>query len=195
MTALDWTAYTTALYTERLELTCMTLPMVEAVLEGDRARAETLAGAKLPDAWPGRSLVERAFGSPLERLRRDPESALWGARLMIPRSGERMVIGSVVLNGRPDAQGTVEIGYGVESGSQGKGYATEASRAVLHWALTQATVQRVTATTTPWHKASLGVIRRLDMRLAGSLDHPLLGELLVFERTRSERASFADVHV
>ncbi|WP_437964965.1 GNAT family N-acetyltransferase [Sorangium sp. So ce260] len=173
------------LTTERLDLTPVSLPLLEAVIRGDRLEAEAISGARFPDAWPGRALVERAFSSPLDRLREDPEAFLWGTRLMVTRGQEeRVVVGSVVLNGRPDATGTVEIGYGVEGRSQGQGYATEGSRAVLHWTLQQASVRRVIATTPAWHRASLRVIEKLGMRRAGTLDHDLLGELLVFERFR-----------
>ncbi|AUX24827.1 hypothetical protein SOCEGT47_053670 [Sorangium cellulosum] len=173
------------LTTERLELTPVSLSLLEAVIHGDRLEAEALSGARFPDAWPGRALVERAFSSPLDRLREDPEAFLWGTRLMVTRElGARVVVGSVVLNGRPDPTGTVEIGYGVEGKSQGQGYATEGSRAVLHWALQQPVVRRVIATTPAWHRASLRVIEKLGMRPAGTFEHDLLGELLVFERFR-----------
>src|SRR4051812_10762508 len=130
------------LYTDRLELLPITLEMVEAVMEGRRDDAESLAGVRFPDEWPGRALVERAFACPLGRLRDDPASYLWGGRLLVARAsatlnGERVVVGSVVLDGKPDASGTVEIGYGIEARSQGMGYATEGTRAVVEWALAQ----------------------------------------------------------
>jgi len=164
----------------------VTLEAVEAILAGDRARAERIAGAKLPDSWPGRALIERAFGSPHERLRRDPASCVWSTRLLIPKDGENVVVGSVVLNGPPDASGSVGIGYGVESQSQGKGFATEGARAVMDWALQQSSVRRVTATTLPWHAASLRVIHKLGMSFCENVDHELLGELAVYERLRPE---------
>jgi [ribosomal protein S5]-alanine N-acetyltransferase len=174
------------LTTDRLELTPVTLAMLEAVIRGDRLEAEALSGAQFPEAWPGRALVERAFSSPLDRLRDDPQAFLWGTRLMLTREERgRVVVGSVVLNGQPDATGTVEIGYGVEGKSQGMGYATEGSRAVLQWALDQPSVRRVIATTPSWHRASLRVIEKLGMQPAGTLDHEMLGELLVFERCRA----------
>jgi [ribosomal protein S5]-alanine N-acetyltransferase len=176
------------LYTDRLELLPITLPMVEAVLDGRRDDAEALAGVRFPAAWPGRALVERAFACPLARLRDDPASYLWGGRLLVARaspSGDRarVVVGSVVLDGKPDASGTVEIGYGIEAGSQGKGYATEGTRAVVDWALAQADVERVTAATLAWHAASRRVIEKIGMREAGTRPHDLFGDLLVYEKT------------
>jgi hypothetical protein len=116
-----------SLFTPRLELTSVTLALVEAVLKGDRAEAERAAGARLPDAWPGRALIERAFTVSLERIRADPEARLWGDRLMLSLidpavpSAERRVLGSVIFHGQPDEEGIVEVGYGVEEGQQGRG--------------------------------------------------------------------------
>lgn len=73
------------LWTERLLLEPVTLELVEAVMRGDRAATETAARAQLPLAWPGPSLVERAFAAALERIRADPATRLWGDRLLILR--------------------------------------------------------------------------------------------------------------
>ena len=48
------------LTTERLLLEPITLPLVEAMLAGDRRAAEAAANAQLPELWPGAALVERA---------------------------------------------------------------------------------------------------------------------------------------
>jgi ribosomal-protein-alanine N-acetyltransferase len=168
------------IYTPRLELVPMTLPMVEAVMLGDRARAEAVANARLPAAWPGSVLVERAFSTSLEAIRADPEKRLWGDRLLVSRDGERNVIGSVVFHGRPD-DGVAEVGYGVEERSQGLGLATEGTRACVEWALSQPGVLAVTATTFPWHRASIRVIEKLGMRKCDTRDHEILGEMWIFE--------------
>ncbi len=171
------------LYTARLELVPITLPMVEAVMQGDRALAESIAGAQLPASWPGETLIARAFTASLEAIRADPEKRLWGDRLMIPRDS-RQVLGSVIFHGRPDEDGIAEVGYGVEEASQGQGYGTEGTRACVEWALEQPGVRAVTATTFPWHRASLRVIEKLGMRLCGAREHELLGEMHIYEVRR-----------
>ena len=172
--------------TERLVLVPITLAMVEAVMAGDRRRAEELAKARLPDAWPGSELIHRGFGASLDEIRADERTRLWGDRLLIPREGEPRVIGSVVFHGRPGSDGIAEVGYGVEEGSRGFGLATEGTRACVRWALTQPGVHTVTATTFPWHAASLRVIEKLGMQLCDSRDHELFGELLVFKTTLAD---------
>jgi RimJ/RimL family protein N-acetyltransferase len=169
-----------AMRTERLELVPVTLDVVEAILAGDRAGAEAAAGAALPAAWPNDELIARAFPVSLSAIRADPERRLWGDTLLLSRDLPRRVIGSVIFHGRPDDDGVAEVGYGVEERSQSLGFATEGTRACVAWALAQPGVRAVTATTFPWHRASLRVIEKLGMRLVGSREHEVLGELLVF---------------
>jgi RimJ/RimL family protein N-acetyltransferase len=170
--------------TPRLELVPMTLALVEAIILGRRDDAEAVLEARLPDAWPGRALVERAFTASLERIRADPEVRLWGDRVMIAREGPRRVIGSVVFHGAPDEEGAVEVAYGVEQESQQLGYATEATGASVEWALVQPGVRVVRATTPTWHAASRRVLEKCGFRLVGSREGDLIGELLEFERSR-----------
>ena len=179
---LPWGTNMTILVTPRLELVPITLAIAEAVMLGRRADAEALANARLPPAWPNRALIERAFTASLERMREDPARRLWGDRLMLSRDGERRVLGSVVFHGAPGEDGIVEIAYGVEDGSQGQGYATEATRASVPWALAQPGVRAVQATTFAWHRASTRVIEKLEMRPIGTRDHDIMGEMLVYER-------------
>jgi RimJ/RimL family protein N-acetyltransferase len=168
------------LHTERLILEPISLPLVEAVLAGNRRRAEELAKARFPSEWPGPAVIERAFKAYPDAIRADPECRLWGDRLMITNQGERSVIGSVIFHGRPH-DGIAEVGYGVERGSQGQGLATEGTRACVAWALQQPGIHTVRATTFTWHRASVRVLEKIGMCAVGSEEHELLGEMLVFE--------------
>ena len=175
-----------ALVTSRLILEPITLALVEAVFRADRAALEEIARAKIPAAWPGRVLVERAFSASLEAIRNDPETRLWGDRLMITREGdERLVIGSIIFHGKPDERGIAEIGYGVEERWQGKGVATEGTCAAVEWALAQPGVIVVTATTPPWHAASVRVLEKSGLVKIGTEEHETFGEVLRFERRRA----------
>jgi RimJ/RimL family protein N-acetyltransferase len=171
------------LQTERLDLLPMTLDHVEAVLHERRDVLSNLTGASLPIGWPGRDVVTRAYGT-IDRIRLAPDDRLWGDRLVVARDGPRRVVGSVVFHGRPDAEGRIEIAYGIEPGSRGRGYAIEATRACVEWAFAQPEVRVITATTTPWADASKHVLEKLGMTTVGTRDHELLGELVLWARTR-----------
>jgi RimJ/RimL family protein N-acetyltransferase len=190
-----------ALVTARLRLVPFTLEMVEGVMGHDRARAEAaldvtlralgyddVACARFPDEWPNEDLVGRAFPFSLAAIRRAPDIRLWGDSLVLPRAdlpnaGPPRVLGSVVFKGRP-TDGIAEVGYGIEDSSRGQGFAAEATAACVEWALAEAGITAVQATTFPWHTASLGVIKKIGMTPCGTRDHALFGELLVFERRR-----------
>jgi ribosomal-protein-alanine N-acetyltransferase len=62
---------------------------------------------------------------------------------------------------------TPEFGlfYAFSPAFQRKGYATEAARALVDYAFTQLHVQRIVATTTHDNAASMGVMRKLGMRI------------------------------
>jgi RimJ/RimL family protein N-acetyltransferase len=171
-----------ALLTERLRLIPITLEAIEAVLDHDKRRAEQLVGARFPRGWPDDPLLDVGFPYSRSAIRASPETRLWGDSLLVLRDEPR-VVGSVVFHGRP-SDGVAEIGYSIEEGSRGNGLATEATRACVDWALTQADIAAVHATTFPWHTASLGVIRNLGMCQIATREHDTLGELLVFERRR-----------
>ena len=170
-----------SLVTDRLRLVPITLPLVEAVVRGDRAAAEAVAGARWPDAWPNEDLIARAFPFSLDAIRAAPDVRLWGDSLVLPKDDPPRIIGSVVFHGEP-ADGIAEVGYGIEEGSRGVGLATEATLACVEWALGQPGITAVRATTFPWHVASLAVIRKCGMAACGTRPHDLFGDLLVFER-------------
>lgn len=174
-----------ALVTPRLLLEPITLAQVEACFASDRYALEDLARAEVPAAWPGRALVERAFCASLEAIRADPATRLWGDRLIITIENERrMLVGSVIFHGRP-ADGIAEVGYGVEERWQKNGFASEATRACVEWALAQEGILGVTATTPPWHAASIRVLERAGLVRLGMEEHESLGEVLRFERRRT----------
>lgn len=178
--------------TPRLTLEPITLDLVEAVFRQDRERLEAIVRAKIPAAWPGRALVERAFSASLDAIRSDPDVRLWGDRLIItrpeahaPHTAERLVIGSVIFHGAPGAEGVAEIGYGVEESWQSRGIATEATKAAVTWALAQPGVRKVAATTLPWHTASIRVLEKSGLTRIGIEEHDALGEVLRFETVTS----------
>jgi ribosomal-protein-alanine N-acetyltransferase len=84
----------------------------------------------------------------------------------------------------PTGDGVAELAYGVEDGSQGRGYATEAVSACVAWALQQPGVRAVRATTFGWHRPSLRVIEKVGMTRVGLREHETMGELIVFETRR-----------
>jgi RimJ/RimL family protein N-acetyltransferase len=64
----------------------------------------------------------------------------------------------------------VTVGYGLAPGARGRGYATEALRAVVAWALARPEVVAVEADTTHANLPSQRVMERAGMRLYDKSD-------------------------
>ena len=171
-----------ALVTDRLRLVPITLDAIIAVLDHDKARAEALVGAAFPSSWPSDELLVSGFPYARDAIKADPDTRLWGDSLILLKDDPK-VIGSVVFHGHP-ADGVAEVGYSIEESYRKNGYAVEATAACIDWALAQAGIEAVQATTFEWHLASLGVIRGIGMKQVAVRDHDTLGALLVFERRR-----------
>lgn len=171
-----------ALETERLRLIPITVDAIIAVLDHDKPRAEAIVGAAFPASWPSDELLVSGFPYSRDAIRANPGVRLWGDSLVLLKHEPR-VIGSVVFHGYP-TDGVAEVGYAIEQSYRDRGYAKEATRACVEWALAQPGVEAVQATTFEWHTASLGVIRGVGMMQVASRDHDTLGSLLVFERRR-----------
>jgi ribosomal-protein-alanine N-acetyltransferase len=166
--------------TNRLLMVPITVDIVEAVLQGRRTETEALIGARMPSAWPGRALVERAFLARLDQIRANPDHRLWGDRVAITRDSEPRVIGSVIFHGGPDHQGAVEVAYGIEEDSQRQGFGHEAVYAAVAWAFGQPQVELVRASTFTWHAPSRRILEKIGFSVVGTTND-ILGEMLEYE--------------
>jgi RimJ/RimL family protein N-acetyltransferase len=83
-------------------------------------------------------------------------------------------------NGPPDERGSVEIGYTVVADRRGRGYATEAVRALVVRAFERGAT-RVLAYTRPDNLASIAVLTKCRFRPSAVTERP---EMLGFERLR-----------
>lgn len=101
--------------------------------------------------------MKQAYGEMLEAMRKLPGREEWGSYWKICLvSGAQM--GGLCFKGAPDAEGSVEIGCGIDEAHRGKGYATEAVRGVIKWASEQDGVRCVTAQTDEDNDASRKVL-------------------------------------
>lgn len=75
----------------------------------------------------------------------------------------------------------VGLGYVIARLHQGKGYATEATRAIIHWAFQQPTIYRVNASTDIENVASQTVLEKAGMTCEGLLRkyivHPNISDI------------------
>jgi RimJ/RimL family protein N-acetyltransferase len=86
----------------------------------------------------------------------------WGHWQVVERSSG-LVIGGIGFLA-PPAAGAVEIGYGIVPSHQGRGYATDAVRAIVRWASAQRSVTEIVAGTDGDNLASQRVLEKVGFR-------------------------------
>lgn len=145
----------------RLETTEAVLARVAAMSPTDRAEVSPqwlaqLRAAPLPTPWThGVALVERATGA---------------------------VVGSAGFKGPPDADGVVEVAYGLAPAYQGRGYAREALAALSEYALGVAGARCMRAHTRPDNAASARVLAACGFAAVGEVLDPEDGLVQRWER-------------
>ena len=104
----------------------------------------------------------------------------FGFALVHVESG--LVIGNAGFTGPPDAEGMVEIAYGVVPDFQGRGYATEAADALVAWAAKNGRVAIARAHTLPERNASTRVLEKCGFKYVGELMDPTDGLIWRWEK-------------
>ena len=145
----------TEIQTERLKLVPMTLEETRAMVE----RMEPSVRAQLSPDW-------------LARLERATEPDVWWHGFSVVERGENLRVGSCGFKGPADSNGMVEIAYGVDPEHRGRGYATEAARALVKFALGFNEVRLVRAHTLPEANASTQVLTKCGFRNVGEVIDP-----------------------
>ncbi|MER7919372.1 MULTISPECIES: GNAT family N-acetyltransferase [unclassified Streptomyces] len=90
------------------------------------------------------------------------------------RAEDGRAVGALGFHGAPDEDGRVEIGYNLVEDVRGRGYATEALRALANWALARDDVRTLYARAQRTNTASQGVLIRAGFAPAGAIDDRLL---------------------
>ena len=132
------------------------------MIRGDTENAGRLAGATFPPGWPERVEAREGLSWHLRHLVGDAAQHAWRIRVIVERDSG-IVVGSINLKGPPDAHGDVEVGWGVNDDRQRRGYALEATTAVLTWAAAQPGVRRFSATIPVANVPSQELAKKLGM--------------------------------
>jgi len=106
-------------------------------------------------------------------------------RLFCHRS-QRLIVGSGCFKGAP-VEGVVEIGYGIATACEGKGYASAAVAGLVEEAFSHIDVDAVLAETSVHNPASQRVLEKNRFHRIGERDDPEDGPLTRWRRDRSVR--------
>jgi RimJ/RimL family protein N-acetyltransferase len=169
------------LHTERLKIRPFTMEDLEAIYlifdcdlfppPGDDQRRAARQEREKWLQWTVLGYGQRAsLGQPPYGERavvRKSDDLLIGAVGFVPCLNEFGRLPSFDNSGELTHRSTPEFGlyYAIASAHQGTGYATEATRAMIAYALEELHVRRIVATTTYDNQASMGVMRKVGLRI------------------------------
>jgi RimJ/RimL family protein N-acetyltransferase len=173
----------TVVHTSRLEIIPLSADAIDALLQGDGRRLQSLTGAEFPLPVAPPPYMADSLPVVRDRLRADDREAEWWNWLIV-RQDNREAVGSVAFGGAPDTGGAVLIGYAMYPGREGHGYATEAVRAMVDWAFAQPGVKVVRALAPVWNTPAVHVAEKVGMRPVASDEDDEIGEVLVYETVR-----------
>jgi ribosomal-protein-alanine N-acetyltransferase len=163
------------LRTPRLLLVPATPESLRAELVAPSALGEVL-DMDVPPSWPPELYDADAVRWTLSFLLAHPDESLWSLYYLaeaLRHPGDRpRLVGLAGYKGGPDAQGIVEIGYGIVPESRRLGFASEAVRTLLATAFADARVRAVVAHTLPDLVASIGVLRATGFTFDGPGNDP-----------------------
>lgn len=160
--------------TSRLSLRLMTEDFLEASLNRDVKKNESLIGLKISQDWLDENDLSRLR---LGDYRRDAEYILWGLRAIGLKESNEM-IGFIGFHTRPNpeylqkyAPHAIEFGYTIFVQNRRQGFAEEALIGLMNWAIEQYPLQNFIASVSPTNIASTAMIKKLKFeKVAEQMD-------------------------
>jgi RimJ/RimL family protein N-acetyltransferase len=154
--------------TERLKLVPLDF---DNITPDDHQRIEQKLGLQLASMILGEQIdrdIKAAMRTSLENVIRDKKQDQWYAdwqSVLIILKKENAIIGGFCFQRYPDEDGTVQIGYMIQTEYQKDGYMTEALRRGIAWIFERSDIKAVLAETMKSNFPSQKVLKKLGMVL------------------------------
>jgi RimJ/RimL family protein N-acetyltransferase len=156
--------------THRLTLRLMTEEFLEASLDGNLEKTESIIGLKIPQDWFAEKHIARIR---LNNYREDSEYVKWGLRAVGLRESNEMV-GYIGFHTKPNpeylweiAPNAIEFGFTIFSNNRRKGFAGEAAIGLMNWAVEQYPFESFIASVSPSNIASTSMVKKLGFEMIG----------------------------
>ncbi len=135
--------------------------------------------------------VRRAGGIKIGRLAQAQDQEYeWLTYWLMILPEEALGVGLIGYKGAPDADGMVEVGYGIAPSVQGRGYTTEALHGMLAWAFEDPRTRTVMADVLRTNPASSRVLEKTGMQTVGETEEAMLW---CMSRDRWDQTAVMDV--
>lgn len=153
---------TTVIRTSRIELTPLTVSQLWKYLDREEMFIKGVGPVSREILTPN---LRKAIQMKLLKLDKvSLEDSAWITYWIIKVPPEGFGAGMIGFKGLPDRNGEVEIGYGIDSAYQNKGYVTEAVQEMIRWAFVDSRCRRIIAPNTPRENlASNRVLEKVGM--------------------------------
>ena len=145
-------------------------------------RFEADAGVPLADGLRAMFVSGEVSPAWIAHLREAAGPDPWTLGFAVVHREDERVIGSAAFKGAPDEDGVVEIAYGIAPSYEGHGYATEAAKALVAFALERVDVTSIRAHTKPENDASGRVLAKTGFHQVGEVVDPEDGVVWRWER-------------
>lgn len=110
--------------------------------------------------------MRQAYTEMRELALTHPENRLWYTAWQMRLRETREAVGDLCFKGL-SPEGIAEIGYGMYPAYEGRGFMTEAVKAIVLWASRQPGVREIQAETEPGNRASQRVLEKAGFRPNG----------------------------
>ncbi|QNK63740.1 GNAT family N-acetyltransferase [Pedobacter sp. PAMC26386] len=150
--------------TERLYLIPFTPDICKEALNHEFSSLAAI-GIQLGDGWPDADMLD-TLPRIIDKLNLVDTPSGFESWMIIERE-TNAIIGDTGFKGLPDVNGTIDVGYGITASARRKGYATEAVKGLINWALQQPEVTGITASCEISNVTSAKLLKALGFILKG----------------------------
>lgn len=119
------------------------------------------------------------------QVKSDPTTNKWFVRFIVENSS-RIIVGSTSFHGKPDNDGIIEIGLGIEEPYRNQGYAKEALLGMWKWVCRYPEVKTLRYTVSPDNLASVAVINHFGFTYQGQQLDEIDGPENIYEMPAAE---------
>jgi Acetyltransferases, including N-acetylases of ribosomal proteins len=149
------------LHTERLTLIPVTYSILEDVSKGGKTELEKI-GIFTDGNWPTKDDwdIIPIILKEMEKTKTPSGFEFW----IIVRDKDKKILGDIGFHGKPDEDGSVEIGYGLVEDERGKGYGFEALNTIIAWAKSHPDVKTIKADCLIDNYPSIRILTKAGMK-------------------------------
>jgi ribosomal-protein-alanine N-acetyltransferase len=167
----------TGIVTERLKLIPLNLENLSGVKRGKQHIVEDNEHIRLMNPVTYDDVL-RAMDVKIAMMERvSVKDHPWLTYWLVVIPDDHISVGMVGFKGLPDKTGEVEIGYGIDPAFRERGYATEAAKALVEWALNDPRCSVIMADANKDNYASIRVLEKIGMRLHSETDEMVMMKL------------------